>query len=107
MADIAKITLPSGDQYNIKDATARGDLAKIAVAVTVTVAVSAWSNLSATVNVSGVTASNSVIVAPDPSSRAVAIKAQMYCSGQGAGTLTFVCKTVPTANVTVNVLIFG
>lgn len=74
---------------------------------TATVATSAWSNLSATVNVTGVTASNTVIVAPAPASREVAVKAQMYCSAQGAGTLTFACKTVPTANVTVNVMIFG
>lgn len=74
---------------------------------TATVTTSAWSNLTATVNVTGVTASNTVIVAPAPASREVAVKAQMYCSAQGAGTLTFTCKTVPTASVTVNVMIFG
>ena len=107
MADISKITLPSGDSYNFKDEAARNDLAKLAVTTTATVATSAWSNLSATVNVTGVTASNTVIVAPAPTSREAAVKAQMYCSAQGAGTLTFVCKTVPTSNVVVNVMIFG
>ena len=107
MADIAKIVLPSGDQYDIKDASARSNLAKIAVTTTATVATTAWNNLSATVNVSGVTTSNSVIVAPAPASREAAVKAQMYCSAQGAGTLTFACKTVPTSNVVVNVMIFG
>ena len=107
MADISKIILPSGNSYNFKDATARSDLSKLAVATTATIATSAWSNLSATVNISGVTASNNVIVSPDPTSREVALKAQMYCSAQGSGTLTFTCKTVPTANVVVNVLMFG
>lgn len=76
-------------------------------ATSVSVATSAWSNLTATVNVTGVTANNNVLVSPDPASRDYAVKAQMYCSAQGAGTLTFKCKTVPTNAVTVNVMIFN
>ena len=76
-------------------------------ATSVSVATSAWNNLTATVNVTGVTTSNNVLVSPDPASRDYAVKAQMYCSAQGAGTLTFKCKTVPTNAVTVNVMIFS
>ena len=32
--------------------------------------------------------------------------AGVYCSAQGAGTLTFTCSTVPTSALTANVLIF-
>lgn len=34
MADISQITLPSGSTYNIKDATARADIASIQTSIT-------------------------------------------------------------------------
>ena len=34
-------------------------------------------------------------------------EAGVRCTAQGAGTLTFACETVPTANVAANVLILG
>ena len=58
-----------------------------------------------TVNCTGVTASNNVIISPDPSSFDVYTTAGVYCSAQGAGTLTFTSSKTPTANMTVNVLI--
>lgn len=33
MADISKITLPSGSTYDIKDAVARGDIATLSAAI--------------------------------------------------------------------------
>ena len=57
------------------------------------------------VSVSGVTANSTVWVAPDPTSFDVYTTAGVYCSAQGAGTLTFTSSKTPTANMTVNVVI--
>ena len=59
------------------------------------------------VNCTGVTANNTVIVAPDPSSWDVYTTAGVYCSAQGSGTLTFTSAKTPTASMTVNVLIIN
>ena len=72
----------------------------------VSIPVSAWSNSAATVNVSGMTASKDVIVAPAPASISAWAVAGVYCSAQGAGTLTFTCSTTPTAALTANVMAF-
>lgn len=66
---------------------------------TVTIATTDWSNLTCTKEVAGVTASNIVIV--DPSD------ASVECTGQGAGTLTFTAAVLPTATVTVKVVILS
>lgn len=73
---------------------------------TATIATSAWSGTTATVNVTGVTASNDVIVAPAPASISAWASAGIYCSAQGAGTLTFTCSTVPSEAVTANVMVW-
>lgn len=72
---------------------------------TATLAVADWSGNSQTVNVTEVTASNNVIVAPAPASQTDYTNAGVKCTAQGAGTLTFTCDTVPTSALTVNVLI--
>ena len=72
---------------------------------TVTIAANDWSNGSCTKNVTGVTASNTVLVTYAPSSKANYVAADIYCSAQGAGTLTFGCTTTPTSSITVNVMI--
>lgn len=64
-----------------------------------------WSSLSQTVNVTGVTANNTVIVTPSPSSYAVYGESGVYCSAQADGKLTFMCVKAPTSNLIVNVLI--
>ena len=64
-----------------------------------------WSSNTQTINVTGVTASNNVIVAPAPASQSDYTAAGIICSAQGAGTLTFTCQTTPSSNLTVNVLI--
>lgn len=71
----------------------------------VTIAASDWSNNTCTKSVSGVTASNNVLVTYAPASKAAYTAADIYCTAQGSGTLTFACSTAPTAAVTVNVLI--
>lgn len=74
---------------------------------TVTLAVASWSSLAQTVNVSGVTASNTVIVTPAPASHNAYCEAGVYCSAQADGNLTFKCTEKPTAALTVNVVILS
>lgn len=72
-----------------------------------TLAVADWSSNTQTVNVTGVTATNTVIVSPAPASAADYSAAGILCTAQGAGTLTFTCDTVPSNAITVNVVILG
>ena len=73
--------------------------------VAVTLASGSWSDNQQTVAVTGVTAGNNVIVAAAPTSRTAYNDAEIYCSAQGDGTLTFSCSAVPTTEITVNVII--
>ena len=74
---------------------------------TVTVPATGWSNNAITVTVSGVTASNTVMVSPDPASWDVAKVAEIYASAQASNSLTFKCTRIPTAAVTMNVIIWS
>ena len=76
-----------------------------ATATTATLLDSGWSSNSQTVNVTGVTASNNVIVSAAPASQSDYSACGIICTAQGAGTLTFTCDTVPATSITVNVLI--
>ena len=85
------------------------DYAAPSVGVSVTLTSSGW-NANAktqTVSVSGVTATANCIITAAPDSYMAYAKAGVRCTAQGAGTLTFACETVPTANVAANVLIVG
>lgn len=66
-----------------------------------------WSSSSQTVSVTGVTASNSVVVTPAPSSIDDYVDAGIKCTAQGSGTLTFTCGTTPSSAISVNVLIIS
>lgn len=88
------IYAPSGGGAEITTATA-------------TLTAAGWNNSTQTVNVTGVTSSNSVIVAAAPASITDYSSAGVYCSAQGNGTLTFTCSTTPTLALTVNVMIIG
>ena len=89
-------------------AAARANIGAVAMtSKTVKLAPSSWSSLTQTVSVSGVTASNTVVVAPAPESYAAYGEAGVYCSAQASGKLTFKCETVPSATITVNVLILA
>lgn len=74
---------------------------------TATLTVAGWSNNQQTVSVSGITASNTVIVSPAPASVSAYGNAGIYASAQGAGTLTFTCTTVPTAAININIAILN
>ena len=64
-----------------------------------------WSSNQQTVTVSGVTSSNYIVVSPAPASYEVYCEAGIYCSAQGSNSLTFKCDTVPSAALTVNIMI--
>lgn len=69
--------------------------------------VAGWSSNTQTVSVTGVTASNIVIVSPAPASAADYAAAGIVCTAQGTDSLTFSCTTVPSNAITVNVIIMG
>lgn len=66
-----------------------------------------WSSSTQTVTATWVTATNNVIVSPDPSSFSDYTDATIYCSAQSADSLTFTCASEPSNNITVNVMIFS
>lgn len=66
-----------------------------------------WSNKAQTVNVSGVTADNTVLVSATPEYIAEYATYGIICTAQGEGTLTFTCDFTPSDNILVNVVILG
>lgn len=80
---------------------------KLPTETTVTIAVNDWSNNSCTKQVTGVTASNTIIVSPAPASISIAANAGFYCSAQASGSLTFQISQTPTASITANLVIFN
>lgn len=76
--------------------------------VTVTLAAASWSGNTQTVSVTGVTAANNVVVSPSGRDSTEAwADGEVLCTSQGSNTLTFTCTTVPTADITVSVVILG
>lgn len=71
----------------------------------VTLLVSGWSGNEQTVSVSGVTATNTVIVGGDLGSEPIYTDCGVYCAEQGDGTLKFKCDTIPSGDVIANVAI--
>lgn len=76
---------------------------------TATLTTSGWSSNSQTVTVSGVVAdTNAQLIYVSPADKASATawgEAGVFCSGQGANSLTFVCDSVPSANIGVDISI--
>lgn len=72
--------------------------------VTVTLTVAGWANNQQTATASNVTADNIVWVSPAPASFDAYAEAGIRATAQGAGTITFQCTTVPTAEITVEVV---
>lgn len=75
---------------------------------TATLSASGWSSGSQTVSVDGVLADKNkqaVITTAAAASLETYLDANINCSGQGDGTLTFSCEDTPSAAITVNVLI--
>ena len=86
-----------------------GNKADKPVALSVNLPASGWDATAKTqtVNAAGVTASALCIVVASAESFVAYGEAQVRCSAQGAGTLTFTCEDVPTADLTANVLMVG
>ncbi len=109
----AKITasgLLKGDGAGGVTAAVKGtDYAGPSVGVPVTLTAAGWNadTKTQTVSVAGVTATANCIITAAPDSYITYNEAGVRCTAQGAGTLTFACETVPTADVTANVLILG
>ncbi|MBR4420170.1 MAG: hypothetical protein IKT32_04755 [Clostridia bacterium] len=74
---------------------------------TITLASADWSSHAQTKTVSGVTADNTVIVAPAAASAADYAAAEILCTAQAANSLTFSCTTDPANNISVNVVILS
>ena len=76
---------------------------------TATLTASGWSSNSQTVTVTGVVANNNAqAIDVSPLSKTDAdnwAQAGVWCTAQGANTLTFTCTEVPSANINVNVKI--
>ena len=76
---------------------------------TATLTTSGWPSNSQTVTVSGVVADTSAqLITVSPANKASATawgEAGVFCSAQGANSLTFVCDSVPSANISVNISI--
>ena len=77
-----------------------------AISTTGTLVSGTWVNNSQTIMVNGVTANNTVMVSPAPISATDWSSAGILCTGQNTNSLTFTCTSTPSANITVNVVIF-
>lgn len=100
----------NGNVYNSVDSSGTLALNNIQAqhaSLSVTIATSDWSNKTATKSVSGVTASNTVIVSPASASYVAYGEAQVRATAQGTNQLTFTCTDVPSSSVTVNVAILN
>lgn len=100
----------NGNVYNSVDASGTLALSNIQAqhtSLSITIATSDWSGNTCTKTVSGVTASNTVIVSPASASYVAYGEAQVRATAQGANQITFTCTDVPSSAVTVNVAIFG
>ena len=84
---------------------------KFPTLTTATLTTAGWSSNSQTVTVNGVLAdSNAQAVDVAPANKASAdawAAAGVWCTAQGANSLTFTCESVPTANISLNIRMQG
>ena len=99
------ITLQTGNYGNGTITKAKLASGATYTQLTVNLTVAGWSDNSQTVTVSGVTASNAVVVSPAPDSYVSYGEFGVYCSAQAANSLTFVCDSVPDVALAVNIFI--
>jgi len=77
------------------------------VTKTATLSASGWASKSQTVTVSGITASQHLVIAPAAASYVMYGECFVRCVTQTSGSLTFQCEDVPASDLTVNILIVG
>lgn len=75
--------------------------------IQVTLTSAGWNSKTQTVTATGVTASNTVIVSPDPSGFNDYVDWVVYCSAQWSNSLTFTCTSEPAVDIVVNVVILN
>ena len=66
-----------------------------------------WADNVQTVTANGVTADNTVVVSPAPSSYDAYAESMIRCTAQGVRSLTFSCKDVPADDITVNITVIN
>lgn len=103
-SDNGKVLTVSSGAWSAETPSGGGGAAST---ITCTLGTSGWSNNSITVNATGVTATNDVIVSPAPASAVDYAAAGIVCTAQGAGTLTFTRTSANSSSITVNVMIIG
>lgn len=74
-------------------------------AKTGTLVVASWSSNSQSLTIEGITASNNVIVSPTTASETNWNLFGVSCNAQATNSLTFICKTVPTSAIDVQIII--
>ena len=89
------------------DAATKGYVDDRKQTATAALTAAGWSGNAQTVSVSGVTATNTIIVAPDPANFSAYAESGIRCTAQASGTLTFACEDAPSADITVNVVILA
>ena len=95
---VTAVTASNGALTITKGTTFQTNIVK----TTTTITAANWNaTTTATISVSGVTASNTVIVSPAPESINDWINSKVYCSAQASGTLTFTCTTTPTTTLNI------
>lgn len=102
MADIYRYTMThyTGTQYDSL-------LPKSAYTTTAMLSASGWnsSTKSQTITVAVVSADDDVVVTYAPDSHDAYVNAGVYCSAQADGSLTFKCNKIPSADLTVNIML--
>lgn len=78
-----------------------------ASSATPTLVAVSWAANSITVTVTGVTASNIIIVSPVEASYAAYTAAKVRATAQGVNTITFSCDSTPAVDLSVNVVIIN
>ena len=71
----------------------------------VTLSSGGWAALSQMVELPGMTANTTIIVASAPENYESYAKAGVYCSAQGTDFLTFACKSAPEGDLRANIMI--
>lgn len=112
-ANVANNLTTAGEGYALdaRQGKAINDrLNAMKVTQTVTLASGAWTGSGPyhqTVNVSGVTGSNTVIASASPSSFVMYSECMVRCESQGAGTLTFAAQDKPGEALTAHVVVLN
>lgn len=101
--------IKSDDSGNTSKAVPGTDYQSPVKSATVVLSAGSWSSNSQTISVSSLNVTNSslVTVAPVPAFRKAYLEADVYCSAQGAGTLTFACEDAPSVDLEVNIQVIN